>query len=35
VSERFAGERFATTVLGVEHLAAQDLLVALEATAMD
>ena len=37
VKERFegTGERFASTVLGVAHLAAPQLLVALEATAMD
>jgi enamine deaminase RidA (YjgF/YER057c/UK114 family) len=37
VQERFdgTGERFASTVLGVAHLAGPDLLVALEATAMD
>lgn len=35
LTERFDGERFATTVLGVARLAAPDLLVALEATAMD
>jgi enamine deaminase RidA (YjgF/YER057c/UK114 family) len=35
LTERFEGERFATTVLGVAHLAAPDLVVALEATAMD
>lgn len=37
VNERFAhtGVRFATTVLGVARLAAPDLLVVLEATAMD
>lgn len=33
--ERYKGERYATTVLGVAHLAGPDLLVALEATAMD
>lgn len=32
---RFEGERFVTTVLGVAQLASPDLLVALEATAMD
>lgn len=32
---RFAGVRFASTVLGVATLAGPDLLVALEATAMD
>ena len=30
-----SGDRFATTVVGVARLAAPDLLVALEATAMD
>ncbi|WP_219418534.1 RidA family protein [Pseudonocardia nigra] len=35
LTERFEGKRFATTVLGVTRLAAPDLLVALEATAMD
>ncbi|HEU4542176.1 MAG TPA: Rid family hydrolase [Jiangellaceae bacterium] len=35
VIERFQGTRFATTVLGVSSLAGPDLLVALEATAMD
>lgn len=35
LTERFEGERFATTVLGVAQLAGPDLLVALEATAMD
>ena len=35
VNERFAGTRFATTVLGVAALAGPDLVVALEATAMD
>lgn len=36
VAERFGGgEGFATTVLGVARLAAPQLLVALEATAMD
>jgi enamine deaminase RidA (YjgF/YER057c/UK114 family) len=37
VNERFAhtGVRFATTVLGVARLAAPDMLVVLEATAMD
>lgn len=37
LTDRFggAGERFATTLLGVPRLAAPDLLVALEATAMD
>jgi enamine deaminase RidA (YjgF/YER057c/UK114 family) len=37
MKERFegTGERFASTVLGVAHLAAPQLLVALEATAMD
>lgn len=35
VTKRFAGTRFATTVLGVTALAGPDLLVALEATAMD
>lgn len=37
VTERFAvtGVRFATTLLGVASLAAPDLLIALEATAMD
>jgi enamine deaminase RidA (YjgF/YER057c/UK114 family) len=37
LTERFGstGERFATTLLGVARLAAPDLLVALEATAMD
>jgi enamine deaminase RidA (YjgF/YER057c/UK114 family) len=35
LTERFGGNRFATTVLGVAQLAAPDLVVALEATAMD
>jgi enamine deaminase RidA (YjgF/YER057c/UK114 family) len=35
VTERFGGHRFASTLLGVERLVAPDLLVALEATAMD
>ncbi len=35
LTERFAGERFATTVLGVARLVSPQLLVALEATAMD
>lgn len=35
VTERFGGKRFATTVLGVTSLAGPDLLVAIEATAMD
>jgi enamine deaminase RidA (YjgF/YER057c/UK114 family) len=35
VTERFEGKRFATTVLGVASLAGADLLVAIEATAMD
>ena len=35
IGERFQGERFATTVLGVSQLAAPGLMVALEATAMD
>jgi enamine deaminase RidA (YjgF/YER057c/UK114 family) len=35
VTERFEGKRFATTLLGVASLAGPDLLVALEATAMD
>jgi enamine deaminase RidA (YjgF/YER057c/UK114 family) len=35
LTERFKGERFATTVLGVARLAAPDLVVAIEATAMD
>jgi enamine deaminase RidA (YjgF/YER057c/UK114 family) len=35
VTERFEGKRFATTVLGVARLVAPELLVALEATAMD
>jgi enamine deaminase RidA (YjgF/YER057c/UK114 family) len=34
-TERFEGNRFATTVLGVSSLAAPQLLVAIEATAMD
>ena len=33
--ERFKGTRYATTVLAVAHLAGPDLLVVLEATAMD
>jgi enamine deaminase RidA (YjgF/YER057c/UK114 family) len=33
--ERFKGTRYATTVLGVARLAGPDLLVVLEATAMD
>jgi enamine deaminase RidA (YjgF/YER057c/UK114 family) len=35
VTSRFAGTRFATTVLGVASLAGPELLVAIEATAMD
>lgn len=35
VTDRFQGKRFATTVLGVAQLAGPDLLVAIEATAMD
>ena len=35
VIERFQGKRFATTLLGVASLAGPELLVALEATAMD
>jgi enamine deaminase RidA (YjgF/YER057c/UK114 family) len=35
VTERFEGKRFTTTVLGVARLVAPELLVALEATAMD
>jgi enamine deaminase RidA (YjgF/YER057c/UK114 family) len=35
VTKRFEGKRFATTVLGVARLVAPELLVALEATAMD
>lgn len=35
VIDRFGGNRFATTVLGVASLAGPELLVALEATAMD
>jgi enamine deaminase RidA (YjgF/YER057c/UK114 family) len=35
VTERFEGKRFATTLLGVASLAGPQLLVALEATAMD
>ncbi|WP_432937201.1 RidA family protein [Kribbella sp. CA-253562] len=35
VTKRFNGQRFATTVLGVASLAGPDLLVAIEATAMD
>ncbi|MPZ94519.1 MAG: RidA family protein [Propionibacteriales bacterium] len=35
LTDRFDGERFATTVLGVAQLAGPGLLVALEATAMD
>jgi len=35
VMERFKGERFATSVLGVARLVLPDLLVMLEATAMD
>jgi enamine deaminase RidA (YjgF/YER057c/UK114 family) len=35
VTRRFAGKRFATTVLGVGQLAGPELLVAIEATAMD
>jgi enamine deaminase RidA (YjgF/YER057c/UK114 family) len=35
LTERFEGERFTTTVLGVARLVAPDLVVALEATAMD
>ena len=34
-NERFEGVRFATTLLGVARLVTPDLLVALEATAMD
>jgi enamine deaminase RidA (YjgF/YER057c/UK114 family) len=34
-TQRFGGKRFATTVLGVASLAGPDLLVAVEATAMD
>jgi enamine deaminase RidA (YjgF/YER057c/UK114 family) len=34
IAERFEGERFATTVLGVAQLAAPGLVVALEATAV-
>ncbi|MEU4327072.1 RidA family protein [Nonomuraea dietziae] len=34
-TKRFGGNRFATTVLGVASLAGPDLLVAIEATAMD
>ncbi|GAA2771779.1 RidA family protein [Nonomuraea dietziae] len=34
-TKRFGGKRFATTVLGVASLAGPDLLVAIEATAMD
>jgi enamine deaminase RidA (YjgF/YER057c/UK114 family) len=34
-TDRFNGSRFATTVLGVPSLAGPDLMVALEATAMD
>jgi enamine deaminase RidA (YjgF/YER057c/UK114 family) len=35
LTERFGSERFATTLLGVARLAAPELLVVLEATAMD
>ena len=35
VIERFQGQRFATTVLGVASLAGPELMVAIEATAMD
>jgi enamine deaminase RidA (YjgF/YER057c/UK114 family) len=35
VTRRFRGERFATTVLGVAQLAGPELLVAIEATAME
>ena len=35
VTERFQGHRFATTVLGVASLAGPELMVAIEATAMD
>ena len=35
VTDRFDGHRFATTVLGVAGLAGPELLIALEATAMD
>jgi enamine deaminase RidA (YjgF/YER057c/UK114 family) len=35
VGERFGGSRYATTVLGVARLAGPDLVVALEATAVD
>lgn len=35
LTTRFRGERFTTTVVGVARLAAPDLLVILEATAMD
>jgi enamine deaminase RidA (YjgF/YER057c/UK114 family) len=35
LTEGFEGDRFATTVVGVARLAAPDILVALEATAMD
>ena len=35
INERFEGVRFATTLLGVARLVTPDLLVALEATAMD
>ena len=35
LTDRFEGKRFATTVLGVASLAGPELLVALEATAMD
>ncbi|GAB3426314.1 RidA family protein [Flindersiella endophytica] len=35
VTARFGGQRFATTVLGVSQLAGPELLVAIEATAMD
>jgi enamine deaminase RidA (YjgF/YER057c/UK114 family) len=35
VTKRFDGKRFATTLLGVTGLAGPELLVALEATAMD
>ena len=35
VTERFQGHRFATTVLGVASLAGPELVVAIEATAMN
>jgi len=35
ITERFGGSRYATSVLGVNRLAAPDLLVLLEATAVD